>query len=117
PDSPQAGLTSPCYTPEAKRRDLLAAYHELLTHPDPAVHLPGARSWSVHEGSSSTLLPNPALVADFASDRVALGLARIEAHYFTHDIFLPENYLLDNAQRLKAIPSIIVQGRYDIVCP
>jgi proline iminopeptidase len=71
----------------------------------------------VYEGSCSTLLPNPALVADFASDRVALGLARIEAHYFRNDIFLPANFLLDNAARLKAIPGVIVQGRYDIVCP
>jgi proline iminopeptidase len=56
-------------------------------------------------------------VADFASDRVALGLARIEAHYFRHGVFLPENFLLENAPRLKAIPGVIVQGRYDIVCP
>jgi proline iminopeptidase len=79
--------------------------------------MPAARCWSVYEGSCSTLLPNPALVADFASDRVALGLARIEAHYFRHDIFLPENFLLANAARLKAVPGIIVQGRYDVVCP
>ena len=70
------------FIPEAERGDLLAAYHRRLTDPEPAVHLPAARRWSVYEGSCSTLLPNPALVADFASDRVALGLARIEAHYF-----------------------------------
>ena len=52
-----------------------------------------------------------------ASDRVALGLARIEAHYFMNNIFLPENFLLDNVARLRAIPSVIVQGRYDVVCP
>jgi len=56
-------------------------------------------------------------VADFATDRVALGLARIEAHYFVNDIFLPDNFLLGNTPRLKAIPGVIVQGRYDIVCP
>jgi proline iminopeptidase len=79
--------------------------------------MPAARCWSVYEGSCSTLLPNPALVADFASDRVALGLARIEAHYFRNDIFLPENYLLEHVDRLKQVPGFIVQGRYDIVCP
>jgi proline iminopeptidase len=105
------------YVPEEERGDLLSAYHRRLVDPDPAVHLPAARSWSVYEGSCSTLLPNPALVADFASDRVALGLARIEAHYFRHDIFLPDNYLLDNISRLDGIPGVIVQGRYDIVCP
>ena len=101
----------------AERGDLLAGYYRRLTHPDPAIHMPAARAWGVYEGSCSTLLPNAALVADFASDRVALGLARIEAHYFRHDIFLPENFLLDHISRLRAIPGVIVQGRYDIVCP
>jgi proline iminopeptidase len=105
------------FIPEAERGDLLHAYHKRLVDPDPAVHMPAARSWSVYEGSCSTLLPNPALVADFASDRVALGLARIEAHYFVNDIFLPANVLLDNARRLAPIPGVIVQGRYDVVCP
>jgi len=114
---PEAWRAFSGYIPEAERPDLLTAYHRRLVDPDPAVHMPAARSWSVYEGSCSTLLPNPALVADFATDRVALGLARIEAHYFVHDIFLPEDYLLSNARRLKAIPGVIVQGRYDIVCP
>jgi proline iminopeptidase len=114
---PESWRTFAGFIPQAERGDLLAAYHKRLVDPDPAVHMPAARSWSVYEGSCSTLLPNPALVADFASDRVALGLARIEAHYFRHDIFLPENFLLDKAKRLKKIPGVIVQGRYDIVCP
>jgi proline iminopeptidase len=114
---PEAWRTFAGYIPPAERGDLLAAYHKRLVDPDPAVHMPAARSWSVYEGSCSTLLPNPALVADFASDRVALGLARIEAHYFRHDIFLPENFLLEKVDRLKKIPGVIVQGRYDIVCP
>ncbi len=114
---PEPWRTFSTFIPEAERGDLLTAYHKRLVNPDPAVHMPAARCWSVYEGSCSTLLPNPALVADFASDRVALGLARIEAHYFRHDIFLPDNFLLDNARRLKDIPGFIVQGRYDIVCP
>ena len=105
------------YIPEKERGDLLGAYHKRLVDPDPAVHMPAARTWSVYEGSCSTLLPNPALVADFAADRVALGLARIEAHYFRHEIFLPPDSLLKDAARLKKIPGVIVQGRYDIVCP
>jgi proline iminopeptidase len=56
-------------------------------------------------------------VAYFAGDTVALGLARIEAHYFVNDIFLPENALLANAHRLRDVPGVIVQGRYDMVCP
>ena len=103
--------------PAAERDDLLAAYHRRLTDPDPAVHLPAARTWSTYEGSCSTLLPSPDTVAYFASDAVALGLARIEAHYFVNDIFLPLNALLDNVDRLRGIPAVIVQGRYDAVCP
>jgi len=114
---PEAWRTFSGFVPESERGDLLGAYYKRLTDPDPAVHMPAARSWSVYEGSCSTLLPNPALVADFASDRVALGLARIEAHYFRHDIFLPPDFLLGNANRLARIPGVIVQGRYDIVCP
>ena len=105
------------FIPERERGDLLAAYHRRLVDPDPAVHLPAARRWSTYEGACSTLLPNPALVADFASDRIALGLARIEAHYFAHRIFLPEDFLLSNVGRIRHIPAVIVQGRYDAVCP
>jgi proline iminopeptidase len=105
------------FIPEEERNDLLAAYHRRLVDPDPAVHLPAARRWSVYEGSCSTLLPNPALVADFAADRVALGLARIEAHYFVNRLFLPDGFLLANVGRVRHIPAVIVQGRYDAVCP
>jgi len=103
--------------PGAERGDLLGAYYRRLTHPDPAVHLPAARTWSTYEGMCSTLLPSPETVAYFAGDGVSLGLARIEAHYFSHDIFLPENSLLANVGRLRHIPCVIVQGRYDAVCP
>lgn len=103
--------------PENERGNLLAAYYKRLTDPDPRVHMPAARAWSIYEGSCSTLLPSAETVAYFAGDVVALGLARIEAHYFSHDIFLPENSLLDNIARVRDIPGVIVQGRYDAVCP
>jgi proline iminopeptidase len=103
--------------PEPERHDLLAAYARRLNHVDPAVHMPAARAWSVYEGRCSTLLPNAETLAYFSGDHVALGLARIEAHYFGHRVFLPENALLDNVQRLRKIPAVIVQGRYDMVCP
>ena len=97
--------------------DLLSNYHRRLVNPDPAVHMPAARAWSVYEGSCSTLMPSPDTVAYFAGDVVALGLARIEAHYFVNNIFLPENSLLERVGALARIPAIIVQGRYDMVCP
>lgn len=114
---PEAWRTFAEAIPASERGDLLAAYYKRLTDPDPDVHLPAARAWSTYEGMCSTLLPSPETVAYFAGDRVSLGLARIEAHYFTHDIFLPENSLLENVHRLRTIPCVIVQGRYDAVCP
>jgi proline iminopeptidase len=85
--------------------------------PDPSVHMPAARAWSVYEGSCSTLLPSPETVRAFAGDVLALGLSRMEAHYFKNDIFLPENFLLANVDKIRKIPTVIVQGRYDLVCP
>ena len=105
------------HLPPEERGDLLGAYLRRLCDPDPAVHLPAARAWSQYEGSCSTLLPSPETVASFAQDRTALGLARIEAHYFAHDLFLPPEGLLARMDRLAGIEAEIVQGRYDMVCP
>jgi proline iminopeptidase len=105
------------FLPQVERDDLLESYHRRVMHPDPAVHKPAARSWSVYEGRCSTLLPNPLELQSFAGDVLALGLARMETHYFRNNIFLPENYLLDHVDRIRKIPAIIVQGRYDLVCP
>jgi proline iminopeptidase len=79
--------------------------------------MPAAHAWSRYEGSCSTRLPDPALVAHFDEDAVALAIARIEAHYFVHGIFLPDNALLAGIERIRHIPCAIVQGRYDAVCP
>jgi proline iminopeptidase len=114
---PEAWRTFAEGVPAAERGDLLTAYYRRLTDPDPAVHMPAARAWSIYEGSCSTLLASPETVSYFASDVVALGLARIEAHYFKHGIFMPPNALLENISRVRNVPSVIVQGRYDAVCP
>ncbi|MFP6741462.1 MAG: prolyl aminopeptidase [Alphaproteobacteria bacterium] len=103
--------------PEAEHGDLLTNFYRVLTDPDPAVHMPAARAWSIYEGRCATLLPDPDVVADFADDAKALSLARIEAHYFINDIFLPLGSLLDNIHVIRHIPTVMVQGRYDIVCP
>ena len=105
------------FVPAAERGDLLTAYFSRLTDPDPAVHLPAARAWSAYEGACSTLLPSPDTVTAFQQDRMALGLARIEAHYFRHDMFLDGAALLRGIGKLRHLPCTIVQGRYDVVCP
>ncbi|HYB11306.1 MAG TPA: prolyl aminopeptidase [Alphaproteobacteria bacterium] len=114
---PEAWRTFAEFLPEAERGDLLANYHKRLMDPNPDVHMPAARRWSVYEGSCSTLLPSPETVAAFGDDRMALGLARMEAHYFINGIFLAENFLLENIPLVRHLPTVIVQGRYDVVCP
>ena len=114
---PDAHAAFVSFLPEAERGDLLGGYLRRLTHPDPAVHMPAARAWSVYEGSCSTLLPSPDTVASFAQDRTALGLARIEAHYFANRLFLQPGGLLAGMARIARMPGEIVQGRYDMICP
>lgn len=101
--------------PEEERRDVLRGYLKRLFDPDPRVHLPFARAWSEYEGSCTTLLPNPELVRHFADE--ALGLARLEAHYFAHHCFLAPGELLGGIDRIRHLPATIVQARYDMVCP
>ncbi|MGK4003422.1 prolyl aminopeptidase [Sorangium sp. So ce1036] len=106
------------FIPEAERGDLLAAYHRRLTSPDPEVRGRAARAWSVWEGRTSCLFINNDLVAKTAGDEFALAFARIECHYFVNKgFFATETQLLDEVHRIRHIPTVIVQGRYDIVCP
>jgi proline iminopeptidase len=105
------------HIPEHERADLLAAFHTRLTNTDPMVHMPAARVWSIYEGSCSTLRPGTESARHFASDQVALGLARIEAHYFVNGTFLTANSLICGISRIRHLPCVIVQGRYDVVCP
>lgn len=105
------------FIPQDERHDLAEAYHKRLMHSAPTIHMPAAKAWSKYEGVCATLLPSPETVSGFVQDTVALGLARMESHYFRHNIFLPDNFLLDNVDKIRQIPTIIVQGRYDVVCP
>jgi proline iminopeptidase len=114
---PEAWRAFSGFLPEAERRDLLAGYYRRLTDAEPTVHMPAARAWSTYEGACSTLLPSPDTVAAFGEDRMALGLARIEAHYFMHNVIPPDQDLLRRVDRIRRIPAFIVQGRYDMVCP
>ena len=103
--------------PEAQRGDLLEAYHKRLNDPDRNIRIEAARAWSLYEGAWSTLLPNPEILATAAEETHAVGLARIEAHYFRDNLFQPEDLLLRRIDRIRHIPAVIVQGRYDMVCP
>lgn len=103
--------------PESQRHDLLHAYHERLTDPDPAVHLPAAVAWGRWEGTILTLRRNPDLVRAFSGDEYAAVIAMIENHYFVNGAFLEEGQLIREAGKLAGIPCVIIQGRYDAICP
>jgi len=105
------------FLPPGERGELLENYHRRLVDPDPAVHMPAARAWSRYEGACSTLLPSAQTLNAFSQEGMALGLARMEAHYFKHRLFLAEGQLMQGLERIRQIPAAIVQGRYDMVCP
>ena len=106
------------HIPEAERGDLVAAYHKRLTSEDPAVRLAAAKVWSGWEGATSKLLPDASFLGHYEEDEFALAFARIEAHYFANRGFLAmDGQLLADAGRIRHIPGVIVQGRYDVVCP
>lgn len=104
--------------PEAERDDFIAAYYQRLTSPDPQIRQAAARAWSVWEASTSKLLQDPDLMKKFSESDFAEAFARIECHYFINKgFFESEDQLLQNVDRIRHIPGVIVQGRYDVVCP
>jgi proline iminopeptidase len=104
--------------PPVERGDMMGAYYRRLTSDDPAVRSEAAKAWTIWEASTSKLLPDPKLIAAMGSDTFADAFARIEAHYFVHGAFLEsETQLLDDVDRISHLPAVIVQGRYDVVCP
>jgi proline iminopeptidase len=104
--------------PEAEREDMVGAYYRRLTSDDDAVRAEAARAWSVWEGSTSRLFPDPEFTKQFSGDAFAQAFARIECHYFVNKgFFKSPNQLLETVDAIRDIPAVIVQGRYDVVCP
>jgi proline iminopeptidase len=104
--------------PEAERGDMVTAYYKRLTSDNAEVRINAAKAWSVWEASTSKLKPDPGLIEDFGDADFASAFARIECHYFMNNAFFDsDNYLIENVDRIRHIPGIIVQGRYDVVCP
>ncbi|WP_419912211.1 prolyl aminopeptidase [Hoeflea sp.] len=103
--------------PEEERGDLIAAYHKRLTGTDEAARLEAARAWSLWEGETIRLMPDKKLSELHGSDEFALAIARIENHYFINKGFFKDAQILRDAHRIKSIPGVIVQGRYDVVTP
>jgi len=96
----------------------MSAYYRRLTSINKEERLKAARAWSIWEGATSKLIPNLAFTAEYGEDEFAEAFARIECHYFVHGgFFETDDQLLRNAHKLSKIPAVIVQGRYDLVCP
>ena len=107
---PEAWRAFTGFLPEPERNDILASFHRRLIDPDPAVHLPAARAWGSYEGACSTLLPNPETVAAFGEDRLALGLARIEAHFFRNHLFTGERDLIARIGQIRHLPASLFRA-------
>lgn len=103
--------------PEAERDDIITAYYKRLTSDDRATRVEAARAWSMWEGSIVTLLPNEDVVNDFGDEDYAISMATIECHFWMNNMFRENrNYILDEADIIKDIPTTIVHGRYDMDC-
>lgn len=103
--------------PEGERNNLLAAYSRRLTGKNEIAQMQAAKAWSIWEGRTATLSQNKNVIDHFGNPHTALSLARIENHYFMNNSFLEDNQILNNADQLLNIPGVIVQGRYDLICP
>ena len=104
--------------PEDERADMMAAYYKRLTGTDKRAQLEAAKAWSLWEGTTVSLLPSEERLQSFSSNAFAIAFARIEAHYFVNGGFFErDDQLLANMDRIRHIPGVIVQGRYDIVTP
>jgi proline iminopeptidase len=100
------------FLPPQERHDPLASYYKRLIHPESAMHRPAARAWCAYEEACSRLLPLPGGGID-----ASLSMARIEAHYMVNRGFMAEDALLNGMSAIRHLPGIIVQGRYDVICP
>lgn len=115
---PESWIEFSAEIPIAEQDDLIKAYHRRLTGDDDAARLSAARAWSRWESSCVTLRPDERQFSNYNADRFALSFARIECHYIRHRGFLDDdNQILRNCHRIRHIPTVIIQGRYDAICP
>lgn len=103
--------------PEEERGDLIAAFRKRLEGPDDGERIAAARAWSMWEGGTVTLRPDPALIEEFGEEKMAVAFARIENHYFTHGGWFEPDQLIRDVGRIRHIPGVIVHGRHDPCTP
>ena len=103
------------FIPEVERDDLLAAYHKRVIDPDPKVHLPAAVALRTYSGKTQSFDAKPDVVNALLKPELCVPLARFFTHYVTQDSFLKPNHVLENLPKIRHLPCILVQGRYDVV--
>ena len=105
------------HIPPEEQHDLIAAYHRRLTSDNGEIRRAAAKQWTLWEMATSYLFPKQDTIEKADDLDFAVAFARIECHYFLNGIFLEEGYILNNTTHISHIPCVIVQGRYDVVCP
>lgn len=115
PDQWQHFLT-PLAKDQRQNHLILPAYYAILSGPDEIAQLHAAKCWAGFESHIATLEPNPELTKRANSTHIALSLARIECHYFMHNCFIQANQIINDIDKIKHLPGILVHGRYDMVC-
>ena len=104
--------------PKNEREDLISAYYKRLISTNTSIRLEAAKAWSIWEASTSKLYQSEKSLHHFEDPKISEAFARIECHYFINKgFFKSENWILENVYKIKHIPTAIIQGRYDIVCP
>ena len=104
--------------PENEQGDLVAAYYKHLTSSDKSIRIKAAKAWSAWEASTSKLFQSKNSLHHFEDVKIAEAFSRIECHYFINGgFFESENWILENVDKIRHLPTVIVQGRYDVVCP
>lgn len=105
------------FLPEDQRGNPLDSYYQYLTGPDDKLATDAAIHWCLYESACSSLIPNYETITRDDQKNHALALARIECHYFRNNVIPHEQSLLKQVDKFRSIPSVIVQGRYDAICP
>ncbi|MEC7822268.1 MAG: prolyl aminopeptidase [Candidatus Neomarinimicrobiota bacterium] len=104
--------------PVEKRDNLMQAYYDILTGEDHSKKIEAAKAWSTWEGSTVRLMQDENFISDFSDEKFAEAFARIECHYFMNNCwFNSDNHLIENVDKIRHIPGVIIHGRYDIICP
>ena len=106
------------HIPTDERGDMVKAYYDRLTSNDPQVQMAAAKPWTTWEISTSRIFTTPEMISGTVTDDFAIKFARIECHYFINKgFYATDNWIIENIEKIRNIPSVIVQGRYDVVCP